>query len=425
MASPCPHGIGSQPRQDAAQNQPPTDRERLTIGGILRAFLPDLLDVLRLGARKLRVLLNLGACGQPDLLGHCIYECPECKHHHWTPRSCGDRHCPRCLSAKSRAWLDKQMESLLPVTYYHCVFTLPQELNSLLLAHQKELYPLLFECAAQSLLEFGRNRLGGEIGITAVLHTWGQKLDYHPHLHCIVTGGALREDGKAWRPPKQRKFLFPVKAVASLFRGKFLDGVRRLLRDGKLEFVDPNLQEPRSREKWLCPLYQQRWVVYAKQPFGGPGQVLRYLANYTHRVAISNRRVFAVDEVQRTVTVRYRDYRDGSKQKLLCLTAQEFIRRFTLHILPHKLVRIRHYGILGNNRRKRDIAAVREILAQRPQRRGCAASTAGSPTPQQPATPAPFICPVCEIPLRFVALRDRDGVIHSVKRSSDPYHDSS
>jgi hypothetical protein len=424
MASPCPHGTGTEPQQDAAQSEAPADRERLTIGGILRTFLPDLLDVLRLGKRKLRVLLNLGACGQPDLLGHCIYECPECRHRQWTPRSCGDRHCPRCLSARSRGWLDQQMESLLPVAYYHCVFTLPQELNSLLFAHQKELYSLLFDCAAQSLMEFGRNRLGGDIGVTAVLHTWGQKLDYHPHLHCIVTGGALREDGKAWRSPKQRKFLFPVKAVAALFRGKFLAGVRHLLENGKLEFAEPALREPHSRENWLCPLYRQRWVVYAKRPFGGPEQVLRYLANYTHRVAISNRRIIAVDEAKGTVTIRYRDYRDGSKEKPLPLTAQEFIRRFSLHILPHKLVRIRHYGILGNNRRKRDIAAVRAILARRPQRRGNGNPASSAPSREQAPVPPALSCRFCDIPLRFIAIRDRDGIIHYFKRSFDPYDSS-
>src|SRR5262245_60123248 len=171
----------------------------------------------------LPALWQLAVCGTPAL-GANLFHCPHCQHRHWAPRSCGNRHCPRCLAAKSWQWLDKQTRSLLPISYYHCVFTLPAELNSLLLANQRRLYPLLFDCAAQSLLEFGRNRLGGNLGITAVLHTWGQKLDFHPHLHCIVTGGALSPDGKQWRSPKQRKFLFPVQAVAALFRGKFLTG---------------------------------------------------------------------------------------------------------------------------------------------------------------------------------------------------------
>jgi hypothetical protein len=417
--TPCPKGTGAEPPPPAAPE------DRLTLGGILRAFLPEVAGALPLGKRKLRVLWNLGACGQPELLGHCVHECPECRHRHWTPRSCGDRHCPRCLSAKSRAWLAQQMESLLSVTYYHCVFTLPQELNALLLAHQKELYPLLFECAAQSLLAFGRQRLGGDLGVTAVLHTWGQKLDYHPHLHCIVTGGALRADGRAWRAPRQRKFLFPVKAVAALFRGKFLAGVRHLLEEDRLAFADPALREPRTREDWLRPLYQKRWVVYAKRPLGGPEQVLRYLANYTHRVALSNRRIAAVDEAQETVTLRYRDYRDGSKEKLLTLSAREFIRRFSLHILPHKLVRIRHYGILGNNRRHRDVALARELLARRPARAGRGPAAPVPATVGAAATPAPLLCPHCEIPLRLIALRDCDGVLHYLKRSSDQYDDTS
>ena len=207
--------------------------DQLTLGGILRAFLPVLLHLLKLGAHKLRVLWQLAACGTPAL-GANLFHCPHCQHRHWAPRSCGNRHCPRCLAAKSWQWLEKQTRSLLPITYYHCVFTLPTELNCLMLANQRKLYPLLFECAAQSLLEFGRNRLGGDLGITAVLHTWGQKLDFHPHLHCIVTGGALSPDGKRWRSPKQRKFLFPVQAVAALFRGKFLAGLAHMLDAGEL-----------------------------------------------------------------------------------------------------------------------------------------------------------------------------------------------
>ena len=230
-----------------------------------------------------------------------------------------------------------------------------------MLANQRKLYPLLFDCAAQSLLEFGRNRLGGNLGITAVLHTWGQKLDFHPHLHCIVTGGALSSDGKQWRSPKQRKFLFPVQAVAALFRGKFLAGLAQMLDAAELHLPDSDLKIPADRARWFSLLYSKRWVLYAKRPFGGPQQVLSYLANYTHRVALSNRRIVAVDAQHQSLTFTYRDYRHGSQRKELTLSALEFIRRFSLHILPPGLVRIRHYGILGNNRRKRDIEAARAI----------------------------------------------------------------
>jgi putative transposase/transposase-like zinc-binding protein len=378
-------------------------RDELTLGGILRSFLPAWLDLLKLGKHKLRVLSHLAVCGTPAL-GANLFDCPHCRHRHWVPRSCGNRHCPRCLAAKSRRWLDKQTRSLLPVTYYHCVFTLPAELNYVVLANQHQVYPLLFDCAAQSLLEFGHNRLRGDLGVTAVLHTWGQKLDFHPHLHCIVTSGALSPDGKQWRSPKQRKFLFPVRAVAALFRGKFLAGLRQMLAAGELHLPDSALKTPTARAHWFSLLYSKRWVVYAKRPFGGPQQVLRYLANYTHRIALSNRRIIAVDPLPQTITFTYRDYRRGSQLKELTLSVREFIRRFSLHILPAGLVRIRHYGILGNNRRKRDIEAARAIL----QRRGRAVELE-SPS----LTDKSMCCPLCgKVGIRLVAFTDAMGVLH-------------
>jgi hypothetical protein len=286
----------------------------------------------------------------------------------------------------------------------------------LVLANQRRLYPLLFDCAAQSLLEFGRNRLHGDLGITAVLHTWGQKLDFHPHLHCIVTGGALSPDGKEWRSPKQRKFLFPVRAVGALFRGKFLAGLRRFLDAGELDLPDSKLKIPVNRARWLSLLYTKCWVLYAKRPFGGPQQVLRYLANYTHRVALSNRRIIALDEQHQSVTFTYRDYRDGSQLKDLTLSVLEFIRRFSLHILPSGLVRIRHYGILGNNRRKRDIQAARAIF----NRRGRALEL----EPQSVAQ-TPMCCPSCaKAGIRLVAFSDAAGVLHLIGTALMPYDSS-
>ena len=392
-----------------------TAHDRLTLGAILRAFLPALLHLLKLDNHKVRVLWHLAACGTPAL-GANLFACPHCPHRHWAPRSCGDRHCPRCLAAKSWQWLEKQTRSLLPIPYYHCVFTLPAELNSLVLANQRRLYPLLFDCAAQSLLDFGRNRLHGDLGITAVLHTWGQKLDFHPHLHCIVTGGALSPDGKEWRSPKQRKFLFPVRAVGALFRGKFLAGLRQILDAGELDLPDSKLKIPVNRARWLSLLYTKRWVLYAKRPFGGPQQVLRYLANYTHRVALSNRRIIALDEQHQSVTFTYRDYRHGSQLKDLTLSVLEFIRRFSLHILPSGLVRIRHYGILGNNRRKRDIKAARAIF----NRRGRALEH----EPQNVAQ-TPMCCPSCaKAGIRLVAFSDAAGVLHLIGTALMPYDSS-
>ena len=377
----------------------------MTLGAILRVFLPVLWHLLKLGKHKLRVLWHLAACGTPAL-GANLFACPHCSHRHWAPRSCGDRHCPRCLAGKSWQWLQKQTQSLLPIPYYHCVFTLPAELNSLVLANPRRVYPLLFECAAQSLLQFGRHRLQGDLGITAVLHTWGQKLDFHPHLHCIVTGGALSPDGKQWRSPKQRKFLFPVRALGALFRGKFLAGLRQMLEAGELNLPDSELQSPAQRARWWSLLYAKRWVLYAKRPFGGPQQVLRYLANYTHRVALSNRRIVAVDELRQSVSFTYRDYRHGSQLKELTLSALEFIRRFSLHILPSGLVRIRHYGILGNNRRKRDIQAARAIF----EHRGHALELQA-----QSDTDKSTSCPSCgKAGLRLLAFTDTAGLLHLI-----------
>lgn len=389
-----------------------------TLGDVLRAFLSSVVDVLRLGTRARRVFGWLAACGQPEL-GANIYHCSHCQTRHFGPRSCGDRHCPRCLAAKSHHWLQRQLASLLPVTYYHCVFTLPSELHNLVLLNPTRLYPLLFDAASQALLEFGRNRLGGDLGITVVLHTWGQQLNFHPHLHCIVTGGALWADGRRWRSPKQRKFLFPVRALAALFRGKFLHGLESMLQGPqplRLPQGHPTSEKP--LRAWFSHRYAQRWVVYAKRPFGGPAQVLSYLANYTHRVAISNRRLVALDKERQTVTFTYRDYRHASKVQTRTLSARDFIQRFSWHILPAGLVRIRHYGILANNRRHRDIPRARALLERRSRRR---------PQPKPAVHPAPWPpmrCPHCaQEGLRWIGFLDPHGRTHL--KPAVPIRDSS
>jgi hypothetical protein len=379
----------------------------LTLGAVLRACLSSVLDRLQLGARAVRVLRLLAACGTPALGAH-IYECGACGKRHHAPRSCGDRHCPRCLAGRSRQWLQAQQASLLPIPYYHFVFTLPSELHALVWLNPARLDPLLFECASAALLEFGRQRLGGDLGITAVLHTWGQQLNFHPHLHCIVTGGALRTDGHGWSAPQQRRFLFPVRAVAALFRGKFLDGVKKLLAEpGALRLPEAGWKDPLPRARQLAALYAQSWVVYAKRPFGGPEQVLSYLSNYTHRVALSNRRLVALDKVRQTVTFTWRDYRHGAAVKELTLSAVEFIRRFSWHILPLGLVRIRHSGILANNRRHRDVPRARALLEKRARRRRPPAPTCPVPAP------APRSCPHCgSEQVRWIGFLDARGRTH-------------
>lgn len=394
-----------------AQQEQKTSRPSPTLGQVLRLFLSSVADALNLGARPRRILQLLAQCGTVQLGLH-LFQCTHCHARHSAPRSCGDRHCPRCLAAKSRRWLQDQLASLLPVTYYHCVFTLPQELHPLVLLNPARLYPLLFDCASQTLLEFGRNRLGGDLGLTAVLHTWGQQLNFHPHLHFIVTGGALNSDGLRWRSPKQRKFLFPVKALAALFRGKFLDGLQQLAEvPDSLRWPDASWSDPAARQRSFSALYAQKWVVYAKRPFGGPEQVLRYLAHYTHRVAISNPRILSLDPEGRTVTFTWRDYRHGARVQPMTLSAQEFIRRFCWHILPPRLVRIRHYGILANHRRTRDIARARAILQRRRPHRSEAQTQAQ--TLPQPAPAPPMLCPHCgRDTLRWIGYVDAHGRTH-------------
>jgi hypothetical protein len=398
----------SLPCQDGVEGSIAQPGVSWTLGAILRAFLPQVRHSLALSAHQRRVLAQLAACGTGEL-GAKVYVCDHCQQHHFAPRSCGDRHCPGCLATRSHQWLQKQLQSLLPISYFHCVFTLPEEHHALALAYPALLYKLLFDSAAQTLLEFGRNHLGGDIGLSAVLHTWGQQLGFHPHVHCIVTGGALSTEDKRWRSTPRAGFLFPVKALGAMFRGKFLQGLRSLLENARINIKLP--VRTVTTQDWFSELYKRSWVVYAKRPFGGPKQVLRYLSNYTHRVALSNRRIRAVDELQQTVTVAYRDYRNNSQSKSLTLSAREFIRRFCLHILPPGLVRIRHYGILANNRRKRDIAMAAALLKPA----GACSSDAQTLDMDLPARET-LCCPACQQPgLRLAGFIDRDGVYQARK----------
>jgi hypothetical protein len=250
-------------------------------------------------------------------------------------------------------WLQKQTAELLPVGYFHLVFTLPHRLNGLILAHKKILSSLLFKAVSETLLEFGQRRLGGTVGIIAVLHTWDQKLQDHFHLHCLVPAGALAFDRNRWIQAR-RNFLFPVKALSVVFRGKFLDLLKQASEKGKIETTCERVQA----------LREKNWVVYAKRPFGSPQTVLDYLGRYTHRVALSNDRILKVENGE--VTLSYRDRKDGERKKLLTLDAQEFIRRFLLHVLPDGFMRIRHFGFLANRTKKQLLPQCRKLLGLNP-----------------------------------------------------------
>jgi len=377
----------------------------LTLAQVLKVFLTEYLQDHSVPAHQLKVLRRLGRC-RSVLLGWTVWHCQHCLRSHWRPNGCGDRHCPSCQHQRSRQWLEQQRGALLPVRYFHWVFTLPAQLRPLALQNPAALYGLLFESASATLLQFGQQRLGAELGLTAILHTWGQNLMNHPHLHCLVSGGGLTAQN-TWGGPKQARWLFPVHAVGHVFRAKFCAGLLRLHATAKLQFhgaLQP-LGPSAAFAQMLRPLQAQRWVVFAKGSVVGPDHVLNYLGRYTHRVAISNGRLRALDPKARTVAFAYKDYADGRRRKTMLLPATEFLRRFLLHLLPRGFTKIRHYGLLGNNRRARRVALARAALEQSPLRfEPKTARTAAAPSP------CPLLCPHCQgAKVRCVARIDASG----------------
>ena len=318
----------------------------------------------KLPAHHWKVLNAIVKCRTPELGGQ-VYRCERCGKEHTTSLCCGNRHCPSCQSGKAIQWLEKQQQALLPVPYFHLVFTLPHILNPLICFNQALLYKLLFECASETLLHFGQNRFGGKLGITAVLHTWSQQLGQHYHVHCIVTAGAFNKDQNRWTSANP-KYSFPVRALSKVFRANYRDGLWKLFDADELNFPDsqPGLKKRVEFRKLIKTLMKKKGVVYAKPPFGGPEQVLRYLCRYTHRVAISDSRIIAINHEQKTVEFSYRDYADGSKKKTRTLPIEEFIDRFRFHILPPGFCKIRHYGILANAQRKKTIEHLRSIIKE-------------------------------------------------------------
>jgi Putative transposase/Transposase zinc-binding domain len=322
-----------------------------------------------------RVLARLAACRTAALGGH-VTECCHCGDVSYRYHSCGDRHCPACGGSKRAAWLERRRAELLAVPYFHVVFTLPHQLSALVLGNRRLLYPLLLRTAAQTLLDVAADpkHLGARLGVLAVLHTWGQQLEHHPHVHAVVPGGGLASDGQRWLACRPN-FLLPVKVLGRVFRGKYLEELRRAYVKGALQLGGSTaaLAEPTTFAALVDELYRTSWVVYAKQPFGrDPEQVLKYLARYTHRVAFSNARLVRVSD--EAVTFTYKDYGDGCRTKEMTLPALEFVRRFAMHVVPGGLVRIRQYGLLANRGRGERLARCRRLLM-------LAAETTGKVTP--------------------------------------------
>ena len=335
----------------------------------------EVADIFRLYGKEYRsqngmtkkqhaVMSTIERCRTSDY-GYHVDQCDRCGHTENEFNSCRDRHCPKCQGISRRKWVRKRLQDALPIPYYHTVFTLPHLLCSLILYNKELSYDLLFCSASETLLTFGRDPkwLGGEIGFYGVLHSWGQTLWHHPHVHFIVAGGALTDDGRWIEPKYKDKFLFPVHALSKVFRGKFIQGLKSAYYRGDLELPPDlaNLNKQRNFELWIDDLVGRDWIVYCKPPFGEAEEVIRYIGRYTHRVAISNRRIVRVENDE--VDFRYKDYKANTViWQTMTLKAQEFIRRFLCHVLPKGFHKIRHYGFLANGRSKAKIAHIKSIL---------------------------------------------------------------
>ena len=333
--------------------------------------------------QQLKAFRAIRNCRTAALGGH-LDSCSQCGHRAISYNSCRNRHCPKCQTQTRQRWLAAREREVLPTSYFHIVFSVPHELNVLALENPRCFYDLLFEAASATLLEVAANRkrLGAEIGLISILHTWGQNLLLHPHLHCVVPGGGIAPDHHRWVFARHDFFL-PIPVLRKVFRGKFLAGLKLLRKRRKLCSNGPAhaLADPKQFAKLLRRLHLRRWVVYAKAPFGGPMQVLRYLGRYTHRVAISNHRLLAFEGER--VSFRWKDYVHGGQQQVMTLTAVEFLRRFFLHVLPKGFVRIRHFGFLANRFRTQRLTLCRELLAACP------------PPPAAPEESATWHCPRC------------------------------
>ena len=369
------------------------NRPTIEVADIFRARGKDFIDRHSLDIQQLKAIRAITQCRTAALGGH-VDVCPQCGGDpSISYNSCRNRHCNKCQSQARNRWIEARKQELLDARYFHVVFTLPHDLHVLVLQNQGELYNLLFRTVAETLREVARNlqHLGAEIGFFSILHTWGQNLLFHPHIHCVIPGGGITPDKTRWIHP-QYPFFLPVKVLGKVFRGKFVAGLRRLHRKTRLTCAGSiqHLAEPKCFSAFLRTLFRQNWVVYAKPAFGGPEQVIRYLGRYTHRVAISNHRLVSFNGEQ--VTFRWRDYAGGNKQRLMTVSADEFIRRFLLHVLPKGFVRIRHFGILANFRRSTFIDLCRTLLEMTPAVRSLV----------QGGSPFSWLCPRCRTPMILI-----------------------
>lgn len=352
----------------------------ISLGEIVRRIGPGYEQRHRLTRPQRRALRAISLCRTPALGGH-LDQCTHCGFRHKVWHSCRNRHCPRCQAEARKRWLEERKSELLPVPYFHVVFTVPDSLHAFALAGPRQLYDILFAATRETLLVIAADpkRLGAQVGALAVLHTWGQTLTLHPHVHCVIPAGGFSLDGRRWLPARRKNFFLPVRVLGRYFRRRFLEMLRQTLRDDTA--FRSRVEHP---EALLADAAGKEWVVYAKQPFGGPEQVLSYLAAYTHRIAISERRIVSFDGER--VRFLYKDYRDGDREKVMDLEAGEFLRRYLLHVLPERFVRIRYFGFLANRVRARSLALARTQL-------GTAPPPSGQPA-QDSAVPR---CPQCHV----------------------------
>jgi hypothetical protein len=365
-------------------------RPAVEVADILRAQGNNFIDHHRnrIGFQQMKVMRAIVRCRTEALGGH-IDKCPQCgKDEGQSFNSCRNRHCPKCQAQARKRWISARERELLATPYFHVVFSLPHQLNALILQNEVELYSLLFRAVADTLAEVAANpeHLGAEIGFFGILHTWGQNLLFHPHIHCVIPSGGLAPDRTRWIRGSDRFFL-PLKILKKVFRGKFVEGLKDAYAQGRLclEGQIQHLDRPQCFAAIVRKLYRHEWIVYAKAPFGGPEQVLRYLGRYTHRVAISNHRLLAFDG--NTVTFRWRDYAHGNVQRVMPLAAEEFIRRFLLHVLPKGFVRIRHFGFMANAQRSAAFELCRQLLGMAPL------------LPSEEITSSGRLCPLCQTPM--------------------------